>query len=417
MSGILETVFYACLKDANPCDVPVSVKGRSSRTILIVAALVSLAAAWVYGRLAYDASVERYLAGALPHATKFQLLCFDSGEKLCLFEGRNDQTALVGYVSAVEGRGYGGPMTVVVGWSREGQLLSLGVPKHKEDGPWFRLLENRGFFEQYIGKSDTGPLELGRGIDAVSGATVSSYGVAEGVLKARELVAKQLGHVVPARLAPPLKLGLAETLLVLGLVWVAAVRIWRLFAGKSWRRAPSLVFGFVVLGLWLGQPLSLVNVTAWLVGYLPPFHNSALLYVLVLGVIALAVVLGRNFYCFWLCPFAAVQEGAHLITGSRLQAGEVCRRRLAGTRYLLLWFALLLAFVSRTPSLTVYEPWTALFTLKGSELQWALVAVTLVGAMLVHNFWCTYLCPVGALLEIVLKARSKVSSTFRTRRG
>lgn len=392
-------------------------KTNPSRSILIIVAVVSLAAAWTYGRLSYDASVERYLASALPQATRFQLLCFDSGEKLCLFEGRGAGNGLIGYVAAVEGRGYGGPMTVIAGWSNEGSLLTLSVPKHKEDAPWFRILENRGFLEQYIGRKDTDALELNRDIDAVSGATVSSYGVAEGVLKARELVARQLGHSVPARAAPTVKLGLAETLLLLGFGWVVVVRTWRLFAGKKWRRVPSLVFGFLVLGIWLGQPLSLVNFTAWLVGYLPPLHNNVFLYVLVLGVIALAVALARNFYCFWLCPFAAVQEAAHGITGSNIQPNEACRKRLSGVRYLLLWLALFLAFVFRTPSLTVYEPWTALFTLKGSEVQWALVAFSLVGAMLVHNFWCTYLCPVGALLEVLLTVRSRVTAIFRAKKG
>jgi hypothetical protein len=394
----------------------VPVKSLPSRAILIVVTVVSLAAAWTYGRLAYDASVERYLASALPQATEFSLLCFDSGEKLCLFEGRSAGDGLIGYVAAVEGRGYGGPMTVVVGWSKEGQILTLSVPKHKEDAPWFRLLENRGFLEQYIGRKDTDALELGKDIDAVSGATVSSYGAAEGVLKARELVAKQLGHPIPAGSAPAVKLGPAEYLLLLGFGWVLVVRNRRFFAGKKWRRAPSLVFGLLVLGIWLGQPLSLVNFTSWLVGYPPPLHNNVFLYVLVLGVIGLAVALARNFYCFWLCPFAAVQEGARLITGSRIQPDEVCRKRLAGVRYLLLWLALFLAFVFRTPSVTVYEPWTALFTLKGNELQWVLVAVTLVGAMLVHNFWCTYLCPVGALLEVVLNVRARVAAIFRARK-
>jgi hypothetical protein len=383
---------------------------------MILAALVSLAAAWVYGRIVYDASVEKYLAPRLPHATKFQLVCFDSGEKLCLFEGRDNRNGLVGYVAAVEGRGYGGPMTVVVGWSKEGSLLALSVPKHKEDAPWFRILENRGFLNQYVGKKDTDPLELGKDIDSVSGATTSSYGVAEGVLKARELVARQLGHAIPARVSPGVRLGLAETLVLLGFAWVVVMRTWRLFAGKRWRRAPSLVLGFLVLGIWLGQPLSLVNFTAWLVGYPPPFYNNVLLYVLVFGTIGLAVVLGKNFYCFWLCPFAAVQEGTHLLTASKIQPTESCRKRLAGSRYLLLWLALLVAFMFRTPSFTVYEPWTALFTLKGTELQWVLVAVVLVGAMLVHNVWCTYLCPVGALLEILLKARSRVTSLFRMRK-
>lgn len=392
------------------------VKTHPSRAILILVALVSLAVAWVYGRLAYDASVERYLAGALPHATKFQLLCFDSGQKLCLFEGRDDRNGLVGYAAAAEGRGYGGPMTVVVGWSKQGSLLTVSVPRHKEDAPWFRILENRGFLDQYVGKKDTDPLELGRDIDAVSGATISCYGVAEGVLKARELVAKQLGHTIPPRVTPAVKVGLAEMLLFFGFGWVVVVRTGRFFSGKTWRRAPSLVFGFFVLGLWLAQPLSLVNFTSWLVGYPPPWHNNVLLYGMVFGVIALAVALGRNFYCLWLCPFSAVQEGAHLLTGSRIRPGETCGKNLAGARYLLLWLALFLAFLFRAPSLTIYEPWTALFTLKGTEAQWVLVAVTLVGAMVVRNFWCAYLCPVGALLEIVVKARFRVSSFFRTKK-
>jgi NosR/NirI family nitrous oxide reductase transcriptional regulator len=36
--------------------------------------------------------------------------------------------------------------------------------------------------------------------------------------------------------------------------------------------------------------------------------------------------------------------------------------------------------------------------------------------MLVHNFWCTYLCPVGALMEIVLKVRNKVRTVWRQRK-
>jgi polyferredoxin len=216
--------------------------------------------------------------------------------------------------------------------------------------------------------------------------------------------------------APAVKLGLAEMLLFFGFGWVVVVRTGRFFAGTKWRRSPSLVFGFLVLGIWLGQPLSLVNFTSWLVGYPPPWHNNVLLYGMVFGVLALAVALGRNFYCLWLCPFSAVQEGAHLLTGSKIRPGETFRKNLGKVRYLLLWLALFLAFMFRTPAFTVYEPWTALFTLKGITAQWVLVAVTLVGAMLVHNFWCTYLCPVGALLEIVLKVRYRVNSLFRTRK-
>jgi hypothetical protein len=152
-------------------------------------------------------------------------------------------------------------MVVVVGWSKEGGLLTLRVPKHREDAPWFRTLESRGFFEQYIGRKDTDPLWFGSDIDAVSGATISCYGVAEGVLKARELVAKQLGHTIPPRAALAAKLGLAEMFLFLGLGWVVVMRTGRVLAGPKWWRLPWLVFGFLGVGLLLGEPHTLVKIT------------------------------------------------------------------------------------------------------------------------------------------------------------
>jgi len=231
------------------------------------------------------------------------------------------------------------------------------------------------------------------------------------------LVAKQLGHTIPPKSVPPVKLDLPEGLLLLGFGWVVIARTLGLFTGMKWRRVPSLVFGLVVLGVWLGQPLSLVNFTTWLIGYPLPWQNNLFLYGLVLGTLALAVSLGKNFYCFWLCPFSAVQEGAHWLTGSSIRPSEACRKGLASVRYVLLWFALFFAFLSGTPAFTVYEPWTALFTLKGTGPQWVLVAITLVGAMLVHNLWCAYLCPVGALMEIVLKVRRRVRALWQESQG
>jgi len=375
------------------------------RRFLILAAVSSLAAAWFFGHFAYDASVERYLTLVFTQAAKFERLSYDASGRSSLFKAVNDRDCLIGYVTATEGRGYGGPMLVVVGWSGEGSLLTLRVPKHKEDAAWFRLLENKGFYEQYLGKKDNDPFEFARDIDAVSGATLSSYGVADGVLKARALVANHLGHTIPARVRAPVQVALPEILLLLGLCWVILLRTFHLFNRTKWRRLPSLVFGFVVLGIWLGQPLSLVNFTTWLVGYFSPIQANILLYSILFGVLGTALLLGKNFYCFWLCPFSAVQEGAHLLTGSTIRPDQACGRKLRGMRYMLLWFALFLAFLLEAPSATIFEPWTALFTLKGTTAQWFLVGIALVGGMVVHNFWCIFLCPVGAMLEIVLKMR------------
>ncbi|MES0329229.1 MAG: 4Fe-4S binding protein, partial [Dehalococcoidales bacterium] len=61
------------------------------------------------------------------------------------------------------------------------------------------------------------------------------------------------------------------------------------------------------------------------------------------------------------------------------------------------------------PTVSVFEPWNALFSLYGDPLQWLLVVLTLVVATFVYNFWCYYLCPVGATMDIILKTRREVT--------
>lgn len=357
--------------------------------------------------------VEGYLPQALPEAARFTQTFADTDDMLYLFDGEGAQGSLLGYVSVSEGRGYGGPMLVVIGWSLSGEIRTVAVPKHREDGPWFRILENRKFFEQFVGKRDRDPLVLGKQIDAVSGATSSARGVAEGVLKARKLIAKKLGHKIPPEAPVPARFGLLEISLFFTLGLAVLLRFVPSSIKTRWRRAFVLLLGFVVIGVWAQQPLSLVNFATLCLGYVPPYQSSLFLYGLFGGVVLLAVFSGKNFYCFWLCPFSAVQEGAHLVTAANMRPGEVCGKALRNTKYIVLWFAMFVALLLHNPSMTVYEPWGALFTLRGGKEQWILVGLTLGAAMLVHNFWCYYLCPVGAVMEIITRVRHRAAALRR----
>ena len=388
---------------------------KYAKRILILLALISLAAAWVYGRVTTRDTVEQYLPGALSKATAFQLVYSDTEKKRYLFDGRDTDGNPVGFITVTHGQGYGGPLIVVLGWSLQGSIQTVNVPEHREDVPWFRILDTKKFYDQYIGRRDTDELRLGGDIDSVTGASRSADGVAEGVLEARELMAKKLGHTTPPREKPPITFGTGEILLFLGLALVLMFRTLRVLDKVPFRRSLTLGFGFIVVGIWLQHPLSLVNFTTWMVGFAPPWQSNLWLYGLVLGVPTLALILGKNCYCLWLCPFSAVQESAHLLTGSKAHPGRTCGKALRSVRFALLWLALFLAFSHHNPSLTIYEPWTALFTLKGTTWLWVLVAFTVGSALVVHNFWCFYLCPVGALLELALKAHSMITSSWRKR--
>lgn len=93
----------------------------------------------------------------------------------------NKDGQTVGYAGMVQTQGYGGPIEVVFGMDTSGGLLGIAV-----GGSDFKETEGLGtktrepdFTDQFVGK--TPPLELGKDIDAVSGATVSSRAVTQGV--------------------------------------------------------------------------------------------------------------------------------------------------------------------------------------------------------------------------------------------
>ena len=74
--------------------------------------------------------------------------------------------------------------------------------------------------------------------------------------------------------------------------------------------------------------------------------------------------------------------------------------------------ALLWALLCRAPGVVSFEPWDTLFSLSGSAEQWLLVAVTLIAALFVYDFFCHYLCPVGAVLDIILKVRRRFKTEW-----
>lgn len=394
----------------------VTSKGRffSLPRIFFFLALTSLIAAWFIGlSLKEKDDVEQYLGEVMQMAGEFRVVTFELLDGETLADGYiyqvNDEEGggSLGYVTASEGQGYGGSMTVMLAWSLDGAIESILVPEHNEDRPWWNALVTKNYFQQYIGRTYSEPLAIGEDIDAVSGSTVSSVGVISGVRAGRQILSEQLGDPYPLP-KEPINFGMPEVLLLVGLGSVVTIRTVPRLKGIKWLRYLVLAFSLGVLGIWLSIPLSLANFAAWSMGIAPRLQTSFIMYILFFGIVGLALFLGKNYYCFWLCPYAAVQEGLHMATANNLRPVVKWWRLLRNTRYLLLWAVLMVAFVLQNPAVTVFEPWNPLFSFIGSTDQWLLLAITILAAMFIYNFWCHYLCPVGAMMDLVLKVRKEV---------
>ncbi len=98
-----------------------------------------------------------------------------------VFVAEKDGEAIA-YAFLVHPRGYGGPMSVIVGTDAEGNVTGVKVIEAKETpGLGDKVIASNDFLVQFKGKTPEDPVEIKEDIDAVSGATISSKGVTQGV--------------------------------------------------------------------------------------------------------------------------------------------------------------------------------------------------------------------------------------------
>jgi polyferredoxin len=152
-------------------------------------------------------------------------------------------------------------------------------------------------------------------------------------------------------------------------------------------------------------------------------HTSSL--VLSATVLVLAVV-GRGFFCGWLCPMGTVQEMVHAAgraVTDRVPPLRRLRRRLergAGTttgrwrridrvlrrgRWLVLAWAIIGAAITGTMVFREADPWVALLSVAEFELSLAFIVLiaTLVLALFIERPFCRYACPLGAVQSLAGK--------------
>ncbi|MEN8614884.1 4Fe-4S binding protein [Dehalogenimonas sp. THU2] len=380
------------------------------KKLLVAGVIFSFLGAWLFGELTLSTDVETYLPETMPEASSFELISSRPADNQYLFSALANGSQ-IGYITAGQGQGYGGPMLVTAAWDNDGTILNILVPEDQETPSWYARIFDNDYFSQYIGRTFTDPFTLGEDIDSVAGATRSARGIAQGVYDGRLLLAEHLGQPFVGQ-KEQIKLGPPEYLLLIGLSLVVALRIIPGLRKMRWPRNAMLWFGLIIFGIALKGMLSLINFVVFPIGYAPSPVTNLYLYILVFGIIGLALIFAKNFWCFWICPFCALQEGAYFIAGGKVR--PVTRRQLAlrNTRYVILWAVVILVLVFRQPQLSVFEPWNTLFSLEGNLVQWLLVVAMLGIAMFIHDFWCHYLCPVGATMDVILKIRAWFAGIF-----
>lgn len=117
-----------------------------------------------------------------------------------VFIGESDQGEISGAVVHLSSPGYGGPIGMLVAFDPAGRIIKVNVFRHRETECHIRAMTQGTFLDQFNGVTLWDKLRMmvglkpaGQGdIQAMTGGTITSRAVTEGVAEARQVFYKLL---------------------------------------------------------------------------------------------------------------------------------------------------------------------------------------------------------------------------------
>jgi uncharacterized protein with FMN-binding domain len=297
--------------------------------------------------------------------------------------------------------GYQGPTDVLVAFSSSGVVTGLAVRRSYDNEPYVGYVRDDEYMRHLF--DGLTPVELAtsdlrsRGVEGVSGATMTSLAVARGIFQAaakQQERARQQASPEKPRWSPTLLDFATVLVIVLGVVFCFV----KARGETPWRLAwQGVVIGY--LGLYQGTLLSQAHLVGWSQSGVP--EKAVGLIALTLAAFAVPMATKRNVYCSHLCPHGAVQQLALRWVRPRWQVPPRFKPLLAMLVPSLLVWCLLVGMLHWPYSLVDIEPFDAwVFRIAGGATLFIAIG-GLAASCLIPMAYCKYGCPTGALLEFV----------------
>ena len=308
------------------------------------------------------------------------------------------------YISVQRAQGYGGPLTIGTLISKNGQIKKVTILDHNDTSAFIDILISKKLLEAFEEIQIQNGFNDINSVDGISGATFSSRAVRDTVLKSADHLSTRLFSKSYPRFDDPFTFD-ERTAMVGSLLCIAIICV---YLKLNRLRIFVLTGSFILLGFYLNTQLTLTQFTGLLLGYFPGIQNDLWWYLLVCGTLLFTLLLRRNFYCYWICPFGACQELASKIGAPRIPLHSKIQQKAKLVRLLLLILFLMIAVLRKNPSIAGYEPFSLLFAQKGNNTQWIWFPALIFAFFFIPRIWCRYFCGVGLVLDWAAKLFSKV---------
>lgn len=366
------------------------------RQLIRLLALFSLLLAYGYGLCREQAEKEHLLNIAYPELTGLERLDEET------FQYRDGHK--LHYLVVEREQGWGGPMDLAIQIDQDGCVEQVKIMRHCETPSFLGRLYRDKHFAQYRDMVVDSPFVVHRDIDAVSGATISSRAVARAVQKGSHRTACTYLGLTVAEIAPQISFGSTE---MCAAALFLSISLLSILKTQKFRRL-SLLFGLLFLGYYASFPLSVTHLSSLLLGRVPPLESHLFSWIILFGSLGYVLFFGKNLYCSSLCPFGAMQEFLHEISGTKIKIHPKVMQWAKFLPVFFTWAALMVIFISRNPAQGNYEPFGAIFSFEGQGLIWLILPLIIFISFFIPRFWCRFFCPAGCLLNKGVSVRNQI---------
>ncbi len=301
--------------------------------------------------------------------------------------------------------GYQGPTDAHIGLDAQGGIVGLEIGRSYDNEPYVDYVrEEASFLRLFNGRTlaELAALDASApGVEGVSGATMTSQAVAEGVVLAAQ--AHQRSMQAAAQAAAQRSQSHLLSMRDVGTILITLLGVVIGLTSLRGRRFVRIGFQLAVIG-YLGFVNGDMVSQALLVGWAQngvPWRTVLGPVVLSIAAFVVPMTTKHNVYCTQLCPHGALQQLVRNRLPWQWHVPRPVRRVLTCVPGLLLLWVVIVALGAWSFSLVNLEPFDAyLYPIAG----WATLTIALIGlvaSLFVPMAYCRYGCPTGALLNYV----------------
>jgi hypothetical protein len=316
------------------------------------------------------------------------------------------------WVLIQEGQGYGGPFVLGIRIMEDAKIHEIIPLDHKETPAFVKKIEDARYRDLFIGKKVSDDFIVGVDINAVSGATVTISAAVQAIRNGAHMTAIQKFKLDPKWKKVPWKFGLDE-ILILALFVLAFVP--KIYKEKPWKYI-YMVATIAIVGFYLNAAISVGNIGGLALGYIPGIKDHLIWWILVVGTVLGIIFLGKNVYCYRVCPFHGIEYLLQRISGMKLNPSRALLKRARTVVNFLLWLSLMVIFLSKHPALGSFEPFAMMFSLNGTGIQWFILPLALIGSFFMSTFWCRFFCPCGQALTKMVQFRKNALNLLQPKK-